>query len=267
MVSLFDYCVEKNIEFRIYKKKPFDFSEYFISSHYNWSFSDSDYENICESESIHIWLDNSRNYTGKQWFYQQKTLNVLAGSNLFKYIIIHYSSPYQLNPKSFKLLFKPSAQLKKVLDYHKNKINGDFISVSFRFVNLLSDSNEIVVGYNPLNYAEQSKLIDKNIEILNNIEHKYSDKKILITSDSYKFINTIEKLNNNKYYFIKADKIHQHIAFSDHVSKIGITKSYVEFLLISSASAAYQIQIPPMYESKFPKWAAALNNVPYYLIN
>ncbi len=266
MISLFDFCCKNNYSFKIYKKKTFDFERFFCPSGYDWHLSDDDYNVLSSKRALHLWLSNDETYHSNTWQYQQHTLRFLFNSNFFNHILVHYSAPHSLSSKSFKTLFSPSIILGKELEYHKNKLGDDYISVSFRFVNLLGDSNEIVCGYKSLDLEEQQGLIDANLSVLKKLIGMNSNKKFLVTSDSFRFISAVEGALLDNVYFIKGSEVHHHIAFSDNVSDKEVTKSYVEFMLISESVVAYQIQIGPMYESKFPKWAACVNNVPYYLI-
>lgn len=266
IVSLYEFCLKNNLKFKIYKNSPFDFSEYFQPSKYNWNVSDSEFRIMLDSNVLHVWLSNDPMYKENTWRYQQDTLLYLLNSNQFEYIFVYYSAPHKLSSKSFNELFKPTLKLQNVINDFKDKINNEYISASFRFVNLLSDSNELVDGYDVLPVDDSKKLINANICVLKKLINNNPYKSYLVTSDSYKFITAVENSNIKNVYFIKGEEIHHHIAFSDIVSDKEITKSYVEFMLISEASTAFQIQIGPMYESKFPKWAACVNNVPYYLI-
>lgn len=266
MISLYDFCMNNGCEFKIHKKKPFDFERFFKPSKYNWHLSDEDYKKMDSQGTLHLWLSTDTSYLENTWQYQQNTINFIIKSELFCCVMIHYSAPHKLSSNSFKTLFTPSLYLQKELDYHKNKLGNGYISVSLRFVNLLGDSNEKVYGYKSLDSEEQQGLIDANLSVLKKLIGINSNKKFLVTSDSFGFISAVEGALLDNVYFIKGSEVHHHIAFSDNVSDKEVTKSYVEFMLISESVVAYQIQIGPMYESKFPKWAACVNNVPYYLI-
>lgn len=269
MVSLFDFCKNNGLEFRISAKKPFDFEYFFQPSEYDWRIDEESLSQAANDNQVFQACLSSGGCCGKdEWAVQQYTLSKLVGTQRYKYIIIHSSAPYGLAKfaETFKELFKPTDSLMEKINHHLSYL-GSFISVSFRFVNLLGDSNEKVIGYIEQPEQEKEELLDKCIMTLEGLISGHTDCNILITTDSYNFIQRIKTQGYSNVHFIEGGAIHHHIGFTNSIAINEIEKSYTEFMLVSKAQEAFQIQVGKMYESKFPKWAATLNNVPYMIIN
>ena len=143
---------------------------------------------------------------------------------------------------------------------------GNFITVSFRFVNLLGDSNEDVNGYKEMPLDEQSALMHSCAEKLVELKQEAGGVNILVTTDSCKFLNYLDALVIPGVSHLDGDSFHQHIGFSAEVSGKAMLKSFAEFILIGKASSAYQIKVGPMHISNFPKHAATIGGVPYRLL-
>ena len=160
MVSLYDYCKNNNLEFRISAKKPFDFEYFFQPSEYDWRIHEESLNQAVKDNRVfQAWLSSGGCCGKDEWAGQQYTLSKLVGAKRYKYIIIHFSAPYGLAKfaETFKELFKPTDSFMDTINHHLSYL-GSFISVSFRFVNLLGDSNEKVIGYIEQSEHEKEEL-------------------------------------------------------------------------------------------------------------
>ncbi|MCQ2308950.1 MAG: hypothetical protein MJZ78_03110 [Bacteroidales bacterium] len=271
MVSLFDFCDRNNYNFRIYAKDKFDFNRFFVPNSYNWQMSDSEYENAENGlGAIHLWLSESGVKGSDTWGEQQYVLNKICRTNKVSNIFIHSVAPYGLPTfgKRFKELFKMTPYLNSVVEPMQKKLTP-YMAVAFRFVNLLGDSDESVAGIDAIDKEVQINLINDCLNELKGLIEENASLSVLITTDSFRFLSYLDHdpVLKGKVNYLVGDKIHHHIGFSNEVTDAGITKSYAEFMLISTAEKVYQIQIGSMYESKFPKWAASINGRQYCVIN
>lgn len=167
-------------------------------------------------------------------------------------------------PDNFQQLFKMSPELEAVVSSNAEKL-GTYISVSFRFVNLLGDSDEVVEGFRVLSESEQESLMFCCVQTMQTIPMDGVES-ILVTSDSSRFFSFLDSFHQETVKHLEGDDIHHHVGFSAKASHEAMLKSFAEFMLISKAQKAYQIKIGPMYASNFPKHAARIGNVPYQLI-
>lgn len=271
MVSLFDFCEINKYNFKIYAKDKFDFNRFFVTNSYNWTMSDWEYSEVNNSTGVlHLCLSKSKKGGGDTWLEQQYTLKKICDNKKVSNVFVHSVAPYGLPTfaKRFKELFAMSPYLCSVVEPMRNRISP-YMAIALRFVNLLGDSDESVFGIDSINNKEQELLLQSCVSELKKLIEENNNLNVLVTTDSYRFLSYIDEdpTLREKVNHLVGDKVHHHIGFSNEVTDLGITKSYAEFMLISMAEKVYQIQIGSMYESKFPKWAASINNKKYQLIN
>jgi hypothetical protein len=109
--------------------------------------------------------------------------------------------------------------------------------------------------------------------------HKsHPGKMILVTSDSSTFLDELRvsvggphvsssasDISSNWLYVIPGKVVH--IGFTFDASKKTYMKSFVDYYMLSYASAVYLVRDKLMYHSGFPKRAAMLHGVDYHEIN
>ena len=157
---------------------------------------------------------------------------------------------------SFNELFKPWKKKKKEIDFHLSKIDGSYISISFRFTTLLGDFTDCTGK--PLPLDKRDKLIEESLEAISEIAKKAPQHdKILVTADSCTFLEHVKNLEN---IYVIPGKI-GHIDY-DHGDDVNM-KTFLDFFMISKAEAIYLAKGPSMYNSAFAKTAAIVNNKPF----
>ena len=266
ITTLYGWCKEYDIDFRIFHIQPFNLHEYLIPNQYEWRI---DAKDICYDKNFtsvnHLMLNNlvrKQIDSGeiaileKKWFLRRiKT----------KKRQIHFYTNMQ--PESalffgryFQELFKPSPKLGTALASHLKAIGTAFISISFRFVQLLGDFKDC--DGDTLSADEQEELLNKSIRAVEEIKQKHkSITKVLVTADSSKFLARIKML---PYVYIIEGKI-GHINFenSDDVNM----KTFLDFLMIANAQKVYLAKSEKMYNSDFARRAAMIYNRPFELFN
>jgi hypothetical protein len=159
----------------------------------------------------------------------------------------------------FEELFKPAQKMISLISHNRNLIGLDFISITFRFQQLLGDFLE--GNYQILNEQEQTVLIGKCIRHLKEIykknKHRYN--KCLITSDSLKFLSICR--NFDFVYVVPG--IPLHTAYSLNTNKLAYMKSFLDYFLLQYAKKVYLVVEDKMYESGFAHTASLHNKVPY----
>lgn len=268
-VSVCDWCWKNGIGYKIYSKEPFDFNHFFLPAQYDWSFTEEEYEGAIKGKCcLHLCLYGSGKKSSNEWEEEQKVLYKLCRSHRFSHIFIHRSAAYG-HPefgRLFRELFTMSPMLSNNVAVHQSALGKRYFAVALRFVNLLCDSVEDVSGIDPISEEEQQRLMNRCLVELKELMKRHPDKRFLLTTDSYRFITFVDEQQIPNVHFLVGEKVHHHIGFVRSVAENEVLKSLTEFVLISQAEQVFQIQTGPMYESKFPKWAATISDAKYEII-
>lgn len=259
IVSTYNYCKEHNIPFKLFFNYPYSLYNYLEPNKYNWFIQEKDitfnpfyvsFKRIClfgkDFQSMKSYLDFRMSGTKK---------TTLMYTNMYYFKDVNDFSA------SFNELFKPSNKLKSAIDYNLSCIAQEYVSITFRFQQLLGDFKE--TGFKILKTKEEK---DKLINLcLNAIEYIYEKHKckILITSESKSFLS-IAKEKFNYVYVIPGNVIHiDFVNIGEKISDESQIKSFVDFYMLSKAKTIYLANIPPLYCSSFPKVASFINKRPY----
>lgn len=265
IVSVFDYCLKMNIEFKIFFIEPFRLSDYLIPNEYDWYISEDQ-----------ISYNSKDSYPVCLIPYNEKVFNINLESHYQRYIFskltnkkqsqIHVYTNVFFGEKNFghlfKVLFRPSDELSRIINIEKQKLNPSYISISTRFLELLGDFMEPDKMREPLSEINQKRLINSCIDQIKLIKLQNPKiEKILVTSDSNKFLEAVKFLD---FCHVIDGKV-AHIESSD-TSKESNLKTFVDFLLISEAESAYLLVGKGMYTSNFSLRASQINNIPFHQV-
>ena len=265
MTTLYGWSKEKSLDFRIFHIHPFDLANYLVPNQYDWRIDEKD---ICYYQKYtsvnHLMLNNLvrklidsgeiASYE-KKWFYKRIKS---SKKQLHFYTNMQPESNY-LFGIYFQELFKPAPRLEKVLDFHIKSIGDQYISISFRFVQLLGDF--IDCDGITLSPKDQEDLINKSIEVIKDIKAKNElIPKVLVTADSCKFLDRAKEL---PFVYIVEGKV-GHINFenSDDVNM----KTFLDFLMIAKAQKVYLAKSEQMYNSDFARRAAMIYGKEFELV-
>jgi len=256
IVSLYNFCFNNNIKFKIYFAHPFKLEEYLIPNKYNW---------IIESNKMIY----NKNISEPVCLINCDIINQTRLINNIKKKIktqFHVYTNMEYNPENFSqyfhILFKPASKLQELYMEHLRDIGNNYISISFRFQQLLGDFFERKSSALPI--EKQEMLIKRCLSVIPILKEQHTDvEKILITSDSVKFL---EQTQSYDYvYIVPGRRIHTDFSVSNDGS--GHLETFLDFFLIASAEKVYSAHSEIMYGGKFAKMAAAVNNKPYEEIN
>lgn len=266
IVSVFDFCLKKNIDFKIYFTEPFILSDYLLPNQYDWTIQENQISyNSKDSYPIFLIPHKEKILNNK---IESKFQNI-ALKKLIKHKQpqLHVYTNALFGDKSFgkyfNILFKPSFELSKILEREKKNLGTEYISVSTRFLELLGDFTEPERMRETLDEENQLKLIESCITQIIIIKNQYLpiNNKMLITSDSKKFLDAAKKLD---FCYVVEGNI-SHLEAYD-ASKIAHMKTFTDFLLISQAKRAFLLLGTGMYSSNFSKRASMINNIPFQII-
>lgn len=250
--TLYEYAKSHNIPFRIYFKYPFLLQKYLEPNKYDWIISDEELDynkNGCKCillnthqlprEFHKLYLDIvCKKYT---------QLHVYSNSDI--YIDKFY--------ENFHELFKPSERVRHDLEKNLNAIGAKFVSITYRFQQLLGDFKER--NYKTLDETSKDELIIKSLKLIEEVHEKHPDKRILITSDSISFL---ERADKYEYVYIIPGVV-VHMDYTSDADYIAYEKSFIDLLMLSHAEKIYLAYTGLMYRSGFAYCASLIGNVEY----
>ncbi|SFI09499.1 hypothetical protein [Halpernia frigidisoli] len=253
--TLYMYSKKYHYIFKVHFIFPFKLEKYLLPNHYDWCIDEKNISYDLNSTAVYTW----ENELFVEDFFQ---------SNRYKKQLHVSCNSWECLPKYSELfneLFKPSPYLKEEIEFHTKNLggSGNYISISFRFQNLLGEFKE---GESmSLNTENRKILINKCLLAINDLKQQYDNiDKILITSDSNVFRDIAEKKYSFVYTFTIAEET-GHIDFAG-VGKGKEMTAFLDMFLISGAKKAYQIRSAEMYDSDFPNVSARIKKVPYEMI-
>lgn len=257
IVTTYGLAKQKGIPFKIHWICPFNLSEYLIPNEVNWIIDDSDVIfSLFKSRPLIVYGESSN--PKRLW-----TLNVLKqvhvyyGADSLEKMNKLYFANYEWGVL-FKKLFSPSQRLRSVIDAYKEKLNNKYISIHFRFQNLLGDKNEIYDN-KVLSKKDQERLIQKCKASIDRILKDNEGYNVFVASDSDTFLSLLK----SEFKLLTTDGKSVHIDNIPVMEESDIIKSFVDFYLISESSYVYSVKLDDMYSSAFPHYAAKINNRPF----
>jgi hypothetical protein len=253
MVSLYKIARNIGTDFKIYFTSPAALTHYLVPNLYDWCIEQSDI--IYDlSESV-ICKYGTPKYDDAG---VQKEIQRLLKQYNQIHITTNIPSDLEYN-NLFTILFKPSPELRELIEYNLSQIGREFISATFRFQALLGDFYE--GNYPVLPENKRLKLLGRCLEHLEEIHRENKDEKILVTSDSITFLNEAKKYD---FVYVIPGKI-AHIAFSPGLDKEIYMKSFVDYFVLTYSKKIYLVIDGQMYNSGFP-YRASLHKSPPYII-
>lgn len=255
MTSLYKFAIDNNYRYKIFHKYPFPLDNYLSPNKYDWRISEDEisYSSV---DSVPVYLDDL-GYYGSQMFFKRALKRQING----KFKQYHVYTNVDLVGKSFsfyfKELFKPTSSLNAAILKNRELIGQHYISMTFRFQQLLGDFLE--GNYPILKDCEQKLLIECCIKKVVELHERNKIPTVLVTSDSALFLNEVSKL---KFVYVIPGKV-VHMDYTTDSSFYVYQKSFVDLFMIAGAEKIYLLVTGQMYKSGFAKRAALINMVPY----
>jgi len=253
LISTYEYCLKHGKKFKVYFDSPYNLSEFLEPNHYNWIISKEELVfNSYDAKPIYIPflhdMEKQRKLADRRLDHNISQLHV--------YTNMRYFSKDDFSTR-YEELFKESEPLRQHIDKNLKELTNDYISITFRYQQLLGDFTE---GDFPILQSEEEKekLIRKGIDTIKEIHEKNPNfKKILVTSESLTFLERAKEL---EYVYVVPGEI-VHIDFLKNAVGNEIhLKSYVDFFMIANAKKIYLAKYSPLYPSTFCKTASFLRN-------
>ena len=261
IISMYAYAKRFEYEFKIFFVDPYNITDFLLPNQYDWKIEDNELS-YNPKDACPVYLPHYSNNYDKTVKYINARLKGIDAKQIHAYSNTRYFTREDF-PILFNELFKPCERLQEALDLHKSVLTDDYVSLTFRFQQLLGDFKER--NFATLN-DEQSKeiLIQKCLNALEFLHVKVGNKKILVTSDSTTFLKRASELD---YTYVVLGNI-RHMDFTSG-EKVDISvdmKSYVDMFLLANAKKIYLCNISPLYRSGFPETSSYIEGKPYYEI-
>lgn len=201
IISIYKWCKINNKDFYIVFNSPFNLIEYLEPNSYNWKIEDNEVSyNRKDSLIIYLMYDKSVDKYVKDGSINKRSIkyineNIKKGRS-FKQFHFYTNSQLYNNEEFgelFNELFKPSQEIQTILDFHLTQINIKYISISFRFMQLLGDFKD--AWGEVLQKEDKETLINKSLNVIRDIHNNYPEYKILVTSDSSTFLNSTKQFH------------------------------------------------------------------------
>ena len=236
------YIAQQNgFDFKIIFNHPFTLSTYLSSDNYG-SIDDLSYS--LKNSRILAYNGGGKvprlNKSIKQYHvYNYIGYDILETNNIDNY--------QQLWGELFRSLFKPTALLETALANISN-IDESYIAIHLRFVNALEQFEENHFNY--LSDDEKEALINKCLDGIEMIRTKYSNKSIIVFSDSSIFLNRV-KLQLD---VLVLDGEIGHISFNS--TNDAALKTFIDYFVMSKADLVIRILTKEIYATVFSYYAA-----------
>jgi hypothetical protein len=268
MLGLYRIAKDNGFDFKINFTKPFNLLDFIIPNKYDWRIDENDVLFSEENISVSMFIRSIRDLYPETQFCKdrsefEKKLLDLKG----KYRQIHcYCGT--LRPQVhgrwielFNELFVLTDELKERIDFHRQKMNSQYVSAVFRFQQLLGDDFGEGSQYPTLAECEQNNLIEMCINNLKIILDSEKDKIVLVCADSTRFREAIKDIKN--IYVVDGPRKHPNLDFIDKEIQM---LSFIDFFLIPFGEKTYCFAPKPLYKSGFPQIASIFGKVPFQYI-
>lgn len=257
-ISTFSIAKELNIDFRIVFNYPFCLEEYLEPNHYDWRLKEKeinkDINPVILKSYVGCYEDNNNE---EKNFQHQKLLEIVekAPDKSDIYIKTNAYSGNKDFHNLFHFLFRPSLRLNNLINQYF-KPNVKYISISFRFMNLLGDFQDCTI-VEALDEKEKQKYIADSIGLIKTLyeKNKTNIEKVFVATDSITFLDEAKKLD---FVFTIPGKISH-----TNLPAENFDKEFLDLYIISQAQCIYLGRKKKMWSSCFPLYASFIENKPF----
>lgn len=256
IASVYKLCKKYGFNFKIYFVHPFCLDDFLVPNEYDWRVQSDEliYDRVISKPIVRS--------TGLplRWDLQEARMMTKVSGNKNQYHI-YTNACFAENEFSlfFSELFKPSYKLQYYIDENLKMIGGDYISISYRFQQLLGDFKDSPAK--KMDEKEAVNLIERCIGACRNIhENAPKHTKVLVTSDSTRFLDAVRML---PYVYIIPGII-GHMDYE--VTSETHLKTFLDLFLISKAHKAYNVISKEMYNGGFSMRGAMIGGIEYEVL-
>ena len=256
IISAYYIAKKENRPFRISFTCPFRLTDFFVPNQIEWRIDpeEIDYRS-CRIRHVPMMLGRFHATWAEERAFHLRHLTHIARH---RGPVLLFTNAHLLGEQEFSQyfneLFRPSPALQEHIDLHLSHIGGSYLGATFRFRNLLGDFHE--ANSLPASTAEQKSLILRSIAQIELLHRENPSKKIIVTSDSQKFCESLSHLSY--VYVIPGSRLN--ITTPDTSSAMN---SFLELMLLSRSVGNRLYVTEGMYRSNFAQTASFIGNLPY----
>lgn len=263
ILSLYKISKKLNMPFFINFTEPFNLSDYLSPNSVDWFIKKNEIvSNKSQVNLLYVFCASGRfGYDlYKESVIQMKYIynNIHDRNSQYQ---VYTNAHFVENPLEFSVLFHelfiPNKHLVDAINYNQIKIKDKYIAIVLRFQNLLGDFEEGKIM--PLEEQKQQNLINKLHNKIVEIHQETYNYKILVTSDSRKFLDSL--VNLDFVYTIPGKVVH--MSFTEEKDYETHLKSFIDLYMVSQAEKIFLLISDRMYRSGFAKFASMINNKSY----
>lgn len=252
-LAVYNYCRRNGLDFKIDWRVPFDINTFFEPSEYNW---------VIRPEEVSFNPEEARLLIVSNNFNQANLWRNLDRIGRSPYRQVHIYTPAHLDYDDFgmyfKQLFKPTPVLQSAIDAQKREIGGRYVSISFRFMQLLGDFKDM--WGETLDAKGREDLLQRSLKTIEEVrKHHPEAVKVLVTSDSS---TMLDRASEYPWVHIIPGKP-MHIDLDAESGDLPHLKTLLDFMMIAGAEKVYFGRAPKIYGSTFAETAARVNNTPF----
>lgn len=266
IVSVYKMCKETGRDFKIWFDNPFELQEFLQPNKVDWRISKDEVDTSWRTKVFGAGMAYKPVFQtledGAEWQCKifKRLLRRTKGRQLHIYSNAHLSFLPEFSDL-FHELFVPSPMLDSAIVLCNKELGGGYVSATFRFQNLLGDFREMNIA--PLSEVGQKEYMDGGLKVIDDIHQMHPDKRVLVTSDSGKFLCRAKELY--PFVYTIPGKV-VHMSYTDDASLKTHLKSFVDLMMVANAEKMYLPLHGKMYHSGFVRTAHMINNHPYEVI-
>ncbi|MDR1675169.1 MAG: hypothetical protein LBR86_01680 [Tannerella sp.] len=261
IISTYAVCKVKSLPFRICFDTPFALQDYLVPNRYDWIPKPG--ERIVFSRKC-AKIVNVHNHPKSNALFglpQDSPIqyHVYGNMNILDRINERFAVDFKW-ADLFDELFRPSDLLAESVGEHLRRIGGPYLSLHFRFQQLLGDFRDPDCETLPV--AERERLICQCLDYVSKMQQQVSSK-ILVLSDSSTWIKRLEEKALENVHTLPGEVVHMDYAGKDdrHL------KTFLDFFMLRQSVKIVAVVAGRMRISEFPRYAALSAGIPYETVH
>ncbi|MDE5869241.1 MAG: hypothetical protein K2H18_03330, partial [Muribaculaceae bacterium] len=253
ILTAYRECKKRNLPFFIYWKEPFLLTDYLLPASFDWRISDDE---ITRSRlnSRPVAIDDMNDVQSLK-----RLEAALSSPSPQLHLYTNADSARGEYAYLYRELFRPTELLVNEVERHKRILGENYVAVTTRFLTLLGDFNDwcdVVLS------PEEQKILMQRVgeEFKKVTADLPPSAKILVTSDSMKFLEYMRNFDSRVY--IVDGKV-EHIDLTENRDQDSWLKTFVDQYLIMGASKVIRLRTGKMYASGFARFGAEVGEAEF----
>ncbi len=244
VLSLIENCKSLGLDYLIKFTKPYNLNKYYSFNEY----LEKDKDRVSNHSQCAIKILSGLSSEGIE--------HVLSTARKkYEYITIYSHVLNYFDKNTFNDNFKKTEYFNNEYQKYKNILGNSYVSISFRFVNSLGDFKDTSSWNQTLCEEQQQCLMMRCKDELKEFIKANSFNKVLVLSDSSKFLNFIKDIPSVYVFPDYIAHVGKHDSKSDNDEKCFL-KTLIDFHLIADAKESYRFLTEHLYHSAFPRVAS-----------